>query len=77
MDPRNVLSALSLANYLPTVLCGIALLLSAGVGSAVEVSERRCRRQSRGKDWHLGDKSLWRATYPRARARSLNGVIKL
>jgi hypothetical protein len=34
MDSRNVLSALSLANYLPTVLCGIALLLSAGVGSA-------------------------------------------
>ena len=34
MDQKGVLSALSLTNYLPTVLCGIVLLLSAGIGSA-------------------------------------------
>jgi hypothetical protein len=34
MDQRGVLSALSPANYLPAILCGIVLLLSVGVGSA-------------------------------------------
>src|SRR5215813_3717226 len=29
------------------------------------------------RDWHLGDTSSWRATYSRARAGLLNGVIKL
>ena len=36
---RSVLSALSLANYLPTVLCGIVLSLSAGVGGAEESAD--------------------------------------
>ena len=36
---RIVLSALSLANYLPTVLCGIVLSLSAGVGGAEESAD--------------------------------------
>jgi hypothetical protein len=39
MMDRSVLSALSLANYLPTVLCGIVLSLSAGVGGAEESAD--------------------------------------
>ena len=40
MDQRGVLSALSPANYLPAILCGIVLLLSVGVGSAEDSADK-------------------------------------
>jgi len=52
MDRSSILSALSLANYTATILCGIVFFIFAGTASAEESADKvhidaksfRCRR---------------------------------